>query len=250
MDGGVQRGGRPVSGNLVITSRIQSPLDRVVNCCVRGFVRASDLQRVIAALDDVQRRRRVQPPEHRLQLGWRTERVSLPLHDQHGPLHVAEVSVAQLVRPARRVQRIPKQHDSIDGQRPIRRGHVRRDTSAHRLATDEQMLVGARDRFARARDHLRIAHLEHRLTIGNPAALLHVGKIEREDIDAERRECLRERHHERAALSDAGAVSENQRDAEPGCSGGVGERGDRARPGLHRQFVRAFQAPPALPLRS
>ena len=114
-----------------------------------ALVRAASrsLERMIAPLDDVDRRVRRKTGEDRLELGRRAERIAAPLHEQHRPRHRRQMLVAALRRLSRRVQRISEQHQAGDRRLGIRGGHLRGDSSAHRLPTDEQRAPRRRNRF-------------------------------------------------------------------------------------------------------
>ena len=59
-------------------------------------------------------------------------------------------------------------------------------------------------------DHLPPVRLEHRRLVGHAASLRHVGKVERRDGDAARRERIRGLDHEPAVLPATGAVRQHQ----------------------------------------
>src|SRR5262245_16698598 len=69
---------------------------------------AGHLERVIAALHDVQGRRSPKRPEYRLELGRPSERVAAPLDEKHRAPDVRQVCVTPLVGAARRVKRVSK----------------------------------------------------------------------------------------------------------------------------------------------
>src|SRR5204862_548375 len=82
---------------------------------------------------------------------------------------------------------------------------------------------------------------EHGTAVRNPPLLRHVRKIERDDVDAERRDPSREGDDERARLAGSGAVGENQ------GGGGVAlrridERSSGARVPRNVELTGRFQA--------
>src|SRR5688572_28735948 len=75
--------------------------DRVFNLLVDGRLMAfrissTDLERVIAAVHSVQRRRGGEAAEDRFQFRWRAECVAAALHEQHRPPNVWKMCVTSL----------------------------------------------------------------------------------------------------------------------------------------------------------
>jgi hypothetical protein len=104
---------------------------------------------------------------------------------------------------------------------------VRGHAAAHRLAADEQACSGTP--LARHRDGVVEGALEHGRAVRHVPPLLHVGEVEREDVDSAAGEAARGRHHEWMPLSGAGAVRQHEQrlprplrrvtshSARPGC---------------------------------
>ena len=92
---------------------------------------------MIAALDNVQRRRRLERAEDRRQLRRRTERVPAALDEEHRAANVGQVLVPQLIRLAWRMERVPEQDETPDRQLRLRRGHLRGDP----YQVDSEVLV-------------------------------------------------------------------------------------------------------------
>ncbi len=169
---------------------------------------ARDLERVIAALDDVQRRGLVERRQNWLQLRGRPECIAASLHEQHRATYRRQVRIAAILVAAGRVQRIAEEHDPASGSGPAVGRDVRGNPAAHRLAADEH---GAAALGLHGLDHRGVARLERRPPIGNAPALLGIEEIERDHVDAKLREGGGERGHEAAVLSGARAVREDQR---------------------------------------
>src|SRR5205814_4795638 len=82
------------------------PLDVVVERCLGERILPRQLERMIAAGYDVERRLRRQRIKDGRELGGQSERVAAALDDEHRPANRREMLVAALVRPARRAQGI------------------------------------------------------------------------------------------------------------------------------------------------
>ena len=92
------------------------------------------------------------------------------------------------------------------------RGDLGRDASAHGFSADREPVAAELFVIAHGRDRGAVASFQFWVRIGSAAAVLDVGKIERDRIDAARRKPGREAHQERALLPRAGAVRQHQRD--------------------------------------
>src|SRR5229473_428244 len=88
-----------------------------------------------------------------------------------------------------------------------------RSASGHRFAADRELVAAELLVPAHGRDCGAVASFQLRAWIGNATAVLDIGKIERDRIDAARREPGREAHQERAFLPGAGAVRQHERNA-------------------------------------
>ena len=86
-----------------------------------------------------------------------------------------------------------------------------RCAAAHRLATDEQPLTGARQLCARRFDRCTIAGDQLRHTIGNLPPLFCVQEIERQDVEAVFAEARAKHDHERMLLRRAGTMGQDER---------------------------------------
>ena len=146
------------------------------------------------------------------------------------------------------MQGISEQDEAGETQLRVRGGDLRGDPSAHGFAADDQAPPRALHLRAHTVDDRPITTLEHRRPIRDPPALLGVEKIERDDVDAQRGQRARKIDHERAALSRAGTVPQNQRGADGrdigpgGASGGIDERRGRvARLQTNGELTRTFQ---------
>ena len=65
--------------------------------------------------------------DERRELGGRPERVARTLDEEHRRPHARQVRRSQLVRPARRVQRVPEENETreiVDRVRSFGRGHL------------------------------------------------------------------------------------------------------------------------------
>src|ERR1700730_15460325 len=101
---------RRLSPRFGADGRAQPALDLVEHARVDlrlGRARALRyLERVVAGLDDVEFRRRLERAQYWPELLGRAEGVPLALDDQQGHADVRQMSGAQLLRPARRMQRV------------------------------------------------------------------------------------------------------------------------------------------------
>src|SRR3982074_18200 len=98
---------------------------------------------MVAALNDIELGWRGEPREERPQLLGRAERIARSLHEQHGRADRGQMFGAKLLRLAGRMQRIPEQPHPRDVMgRGRGGGNLRRDTPAHRLAADEELVGG------------------------------------------------------------------------------------------------------------
>ena len=198
LDGAVRGGrGRIPQRCSAVTSRIHvddRPLDVQEHLGLTLRV-ARHLERVIAALDDVQRRRRVERCQN-----WRSSAgvpnaSRLPCTNSIGRRDRRQVRVAAIARAGRagaadsRAARCPR----ADPARPSAAMCV-----AIRPPIDLPPMNSAppsrSDRTAC--DHRGVARLERRPPIGNAPALLGIKEIERDGVDAKRREGGGERGHE------------------------------------------------------
>src|SRR5881396_3119176 len=150
-------------------------------------------------------------------------------------------------RPPWWVQWISKEDETADWKTAIGCCNLRRDTAAHRLSADEEKTARAVHIVAHRVDDRAVALFEDRTPVGEPPSLFRVEKIERDDVEAELGERVREIDDEGAALTRAGAVTQNQRGTDAVGRPGVEERRrSGAPPNLNGQLFRTFQAPRAL----
>ena len=76
-----------------------------------------------------------------LDLGASAERVALALHDQRRAAQLLQMRRAQVLRLARRMERVAEAHQPVDhAAREQLVGGEAGDAAAHRLAADEQLL--------------------------------------------------------------------------------------------------------------
>src|SRR5437773_2749706 len=150
-------------------------------------------------------------------------------------------------RPPWWVQWISKENETADWKTGIGCRNLRRDPAAHRLSAQEEEPACAVHFVANRVDDRAVALFEDGPAVGAPPSLFRVKKIERDDVEAEVGERVREIDDERAALTRACAVSQDQRGTDAVASAGVEERRYAgAPPNLNGQFSRTFQAPRAL----
>jgi hypothetical protein len=109
------------------------------------------------------------------------------------------------------MERVAEQHQSRDRQGGIGGRDLRSDSPTHRLATDEQGALRRGELSVYRRNDGSVTRLEDRRAIRNASAMFRVGKVEGDHIHAEGRDGAGEVDHERAALTGAGAVPEDQR---------------------------------------
>jgi len=190
--------------------------DRFLNFRVSVFlllcrITSCDLERMIAAMDRVQRRKRRETAEDRLQLRRRAECIAAALDEQHRALHARQVRIARLIGPARWMKWIAEQDDAADDQIRIFRGNVCRCAAAHGLAADEEAPVRALNLLTCSSNNRAVACDELRHAIGHAALLIHVVKIKRHDVEPALAEPPREAHDKRMTLTRTRAVRENQR---------------------------------------
>ena len=126
------------------------------------------------------------------------------------------MGVSQLLGRAGRVQRIAE-GDEAGQPRPAPSG--REKPAAPRcvairppidLPPSSRRATGAAWRGHRPVCHGGKARLEHRRAVGDLAALVDVGEVERDDVDAARGQTGRHRRHERMMLPGPGAVGQHQ----------------------------------------
>jgi hypothetical protein len=171
---------------------------------------ARNLERVIAALDHIQRWGGRQRRQQRLEFGRSAEAVAAALNNQHRAANIGEMRVATFGRPSRRMERIAEQHETSKRQRRVGGGNVRGDTSPHRFAADEQCVTGAGQASTNLGRHRRVARIQHGTPIRDATFLFGVREIKRDGVDAARGECLREADHEWTALPGTGSMTQNQ----------------------------------------
>src|SRR5262245_12960131 len=152
-------------------------LDVRIDGILSSWIPLRQLERMIAVGHDVQRRLGREVIQNRRELRGRTERVAAPLYEENRPLDLREMLVAAFRRPARRMQRIPEEHETRRRQQAILGGYLRRNASAHRFPADEQRAAGASDVAMDDADDGAVAGLERRTAVRNPTALFGIEEI-------------------------------------------------------------------------
>ena len=163
------------------------------------------------AVFDGEKRGIAESLDDRCKFSRRTERVAGSLNKEHRGGDFGKVLRAKLVGLARGVERIAEEDQSRNVLRS-RRGNLRSDPAAHRLASDHERVFCKPGVGPNTGYHCVAARLELVAAIGRPASLLGVKEVECGGIDAARRQSFSEPHHESVALSCAGAVSQENRD--------------------------------------
>ena len=124
---------------------------------------------MIAALDEFHIHGGRQRAEDGLDFLPRAKCIPRALHEQDRHADPRQVRGAELCGPARRMERIPEQHEAgkpiAPGFRGRRSGHVRGHPPAHRLAADHHRPCG-RKAIAHERRHGAPRRLEQRGSIG------------------------------------------------------------------------------------
>src|SRR5437867_13030517 len=120
----------------------------------------------------------------------------------------SQVGVEQLYSLPSRMPCLTEEHDALQVGKSFGR-QVRGHPAAEGLAANEQTAVGTNP-LPRLGNRLSKGRLEHRRLVRNAALLRHVREVEGDDVEATLREPPRDRHHERVALTGAGAVGEDE----------------------------------------
>src|SRR5882672_610361 len=103
-------------------------------CALRNF------ERMIAAFNDIERCRQAMLLDYRANLVGSAERIARALREQHRRANLFQVLIAELVRPARRMQRIAKKNQARNAI-TLCCCDLRSDPSAHRLAANDQTIL-------------------------------------------------------------------------------------------------------------
>ncbi len=174
-------------------------------------------ERVIPFLHDMEGHRTGHLVDVRAKLLGSSKYIPRPLYNQHRCADSVEVRHAKLRRLARRMQRIAKHDEASESSGDViaGSGQMRRDPPAHRFPSDEQRV--RRDVRLRGdcSDGRAITGFERVGPIRQSALLLHVEKIECDDVHASRRKPVRPRDHERARLPGASSVRKDKSSVQP-----------------------------------
>ena len=109
--------------------------------------------------------------------------------------------IAPLRRSPGRMERIPEQHECINGKARIRCHDVGRYTPSHGLAADNEEVSGGIELTSHRVYHRAITRFKQRPAIRQPPSLLAVQEVEGDDIEAGSTEGAREVDDERTALA-------------------------------------------------
>src|SRR5260370_15185456 len=150
---------------------------RFVNRLLRNARALRNFERMIAAFNDIQRCRQAMLLDYCANLVGSAERIARALREQHRRANLLQVLIAQLVGPARRMQRIAKKTQARNAI-TLCCCNLRTDPSAHRLAANDQTILVELSMIQNRIDYRAIAGLKSRLRIGNAPPTLGVKKIE------------------------------------------------------------------------
>jgi hypothetical protein len=186
-----------------------------------------DLERVVAAFDDMEIGPGGEPVDDRTQLVWCAEGVARALNKQHRRLDPGEMLGAQTIGPARRMQRVAEKNQACQNA-GTGSGDLRGNAAAHRLAADRQPVLSEFRKLENGLYDPTITVLQPAVRIRQPASSLGIEKIEGDDVDVARRQRIGKFDHEMAGLGGAGAVAEDQGDAGPVLRSGRVNQGRHA----------------------